>query len=46
MKIHYHHLSKTLHRPDVKIKSAEAKRTDVFRYKARQKSLEKRELFH
>ena len=45
MKIHYHHLSKTLHRPDVKIKSAEAKRTDVFRYKARQKSLEKRELF-
>jgi len=35
----------TLHRPDVKKKSAEAKRTVLFRQKAREKSLEKKELF-
>ncbi len=45
MSIHYSHLEHTLHRPDVKIKSAEAKRTKVFREKAKMKSLEKRELF-
>ena len=38
-------LEKTLHRPDVKIKSAQAKQTESFREKARIKSLEKRELF-
>jgi len=45
MDCHYKHLEHTLHRPDVKIKSVEAKRTGVFREKARKKSLEKRELF-
>jgi DNA gyrase subunit B len=45
MGLHYERLEKTLHRPDVKRKSAEAKRTPGFREKARQKSLEKRELF-
>ena len=45
MDFHYKHLEHTLHRPDVKIKSIEAKRTDVFRKKAREKSLAKRELF-
>jgi DNA gyrase subunit B len=45
MELHYERLEKTLHRPDVKQKSAEAKRTPEFRQKARQKSLEKRELF-
>ncbi|MFH0935883.1 MAG: DNA topoisomerase (ATP-hydrolyzing) subunit B [Candidatus Omnitrophota bacterium] len=45
MQVHYDHLEHTLHRPDVKIKSAEQKRTDMFRNKARKKSLEKRDLF-
>jgi len=45
MDFHYKHLEHTLHRPDVKIKSAEAKRTDTFRAKASKKSLEKREFF-
>ncbi len=45
MQFHYDHLEHTLHRPDVKIKSVEAKRTDIFRNKARKKSLEKRGLF-
>jgi len=45
MRFHYDHLEHTLHRPDVKIKSAQQKRTDAFRDKARKKSLEKRELF-
>ncbi|MEO8638003.1 MAG: toprim domain-containing protein [Candidatus Taylorbacteria bacterium] len=45
MAIHYSHLEHTLHRPDVKVKSAEAKRTGAFRIKARDKSLEKKELF-
>lgn len=45
MDFHYKHLEHTLHRPDVKIKSIEKKRTDSYRQKARQKSLEKRELF-
>ncbi|MFA5085187.1 MAG: DNA topoisomerase (ATP-hydrolyzing) subunit B [Candidatus Omnitrophota bacterium] len=45
MDFHYKHLEHTLHRPDVKIKSAEAKRTDAFRAKASKKSLEKREFF-
>ncbi len=31
MQFHYDHLEHTLHRPDVKIKSAEQKRTEVFR---------------
>ncbi|MBU4251685.1 MAG: DNA topoisomerase (ATP-hydrolyzing) subunit B [Candidatus Omnitrophica bacterium] len=45
MHCHYKHLEHTLHRPDVKIKSAEAKRTGMFREQARKKSLEKRDLF-
>jgi len=45
MSIHYTHLEKTLHRPDVKIKSAMARQTQTFRELARKKSLEKRELF-
>ncbi|MFH1457649.1 MAG: DNA topoisomerase (ATP-hydrolyzing) subunit B [Candidatus Omnitrophota bacterium] len=45
MQFHYVHLEYTLHRPDVKIKSAAQKRTDMFRNKARKKSLEKRGLF-
>ncbi|MBI2474217.1 MAG: intein-containing DNA gyrase subunit B [Candidatus Taylorbacteria bacterium] len=45
MAIHYAHLEHTLHRKDVKIKSAEAKREKAFREQARNKSLEKRELF-
>jgi len=45
MGIHHSHLEHTLHRPDVKIKSTEAKRTDEFRTRARNKSLEKKELF-
>ena len=45
MDFHYKHLEHTLHRPDVKIKSAEKKRTDAFRAKARKKALEKRDLF-
>ncbi|MFH1347672.1 MAG: DNA topoisomerase (ATP-hydrolyzing) subunit B [Candidatus Margulisiibacteriota bacterium] len=42
---HRRNLPETLHSPDGKKKSAEAKRTPEFRQKARQKSLEKRELF-
>lgn len=45
MNLHYQYIEKTLHRPDVKRKSIEAKRTDVYRQKARQKSIEKRDLF-
>ncbi len=45
MDCHYKHLEHTLHRPDVKIKSIEAKRTEAFKAKARRKSLEKRDLF-
>jgi DNA gyrase subunit B len=45
MNFHYKHLEHTLRRPDVKIKSAEAKRTNAFREKASKKSLEKREIF-
>jgi DNA gyrase subunit B len=45
MQLHYKHLEHTLHRPDVKRRSAEKKRTDVYRTKARHKSLEKRDLF-
>jgi DNA gyrase subunit B len=45
MTSHYKHLEHTLHRADVKRKSIEQKRTVAFRMKARQKSLEKRELF-
>jgi DNA gyrase subunit B len=45
MQFHYDHLAHTLHRPDVKIKSAEQKRTDIYRDKTRKKSLGKREFF-
>jgi len=45
MDYHYKHLEHTLHRPDVKIKSVEVKRTKAFRVKAREKTLEKREFF-
>lgn len=45
MDCHSKHLGRTLHRPDVKLRSAEAKRTDAFREKARQKTLEKRDFF-
>ncbi|MFH0940766.1 MAG: DNA topoisomerase (ATP-hydrolyzing) subunit B [Candidatus Omnitrophota bacterium] len=45
MGLHYKHLEHTLHRPDVKRRSAETKRTDVYRARARHKSLEKRDLF-
>jgi len=45
MDFHHKHLEHTLHRPDIKIKSIEAKRSDEFRRKARRKSLEKREFF-
>ncbi len=45
MNFHYDRLEHTLHRLDVKIKAINTKRTDVFREKARKKSLEKRELF-
>lgn len=43
--LHHDYIEHTLHRPDVKIKAIETKRTQSFRLKARQKSLEKRELF-
>ncbi len=42
---HHEHIEYTLHRPDVKIKSAEAKRTIGYREKARLKSLEKKDFF-
>ena len=42
---HHEHLEYTIHRPDVKIKSAEAKRVKEYREKARLKSLEKKDLF-
>ncbi|MBI5399704.1 DNA topoisomerase (ATP-hydrolyzing) subunit B [Candidatus Saganbacteria bacterium] len=45
MKLHYENLEHPLHRPDVKRKSIEAKRSLEFREKASQKNLEKRELF-
>ncbi len=45
MALHYARLKKTLHREDVKLKSAEAKKTPEFREKARVKSLEKSNLF-
>ncbi len=45
MAIHYAHLEKTLHRPDSKMKSIKTKQTLEFREKARNKSLEKSELF-
>ena len=45
MAIHYAYMAGTLHRPDVKRKAIETKRTNAYREKARQKSLEKRELF-
>lgn len=45
LSIHFSNLEKTLYRPDVKIKSTEARRTQEFREQARRKSLEKRELF-
>ncbi|MBI5873203.1 MAG: DNA topoisomerase (ATP-hydrolyzing) subunit B [Candidatus Omnitrophica bacterium] len=45
MQLHYKHLEHTLHRPDVKIKPAEKKRTDEFRAQARSKTLAKRGLF-
>jgi DNA gyrase subunit B len=43
--LHAVQLEKTLHRSDVKIKSTLAKQTEAFRKQAREKSLEKRELF-
>jgi len=45
MQVHCDHLEHTLHRPDIKIKSTEAKRTKEFRELARNKSLEKSGLF-
>ena len=45
MNFHYEQLKHTLHRPDIKIKSTEKRRTNIFREKARKKSLEKRDLF-
>jgi DNA gyrase subunit B len=45
MDFHYRHLEYTLHRTDIKIKSKGSKRTVVFREKARNKTLEKREFF-
>lgn len=45
MRLHQLMLEKGLHRPDVIQRSIAAKRTSAFRKKARQKSLEKRELF-
>jgi len=45
MSLHYKHLEYTLHRPDVKAKSIKGKQTDVFRGKARAKTLEKRDFF-
>ncbi|MEK7849400.1 MAG: DNA topoisomerase (ATP-hydrolyzing) subunit B [Candidatus Omnitrophota bacterium] len=45
MQLHYKHLEHTLHRPDVKRRSAEKKQTDAYRAMARHKTLEKRDLF-
>ncbi|OGG73175.1 hypothetical protein A3A38_04725 [Candidatus Kaiserbacteria bacterium RIFCSPLOWO2_01_FULL_53_17] len=45
MAIHYTYMEGALHRPDVKQKSIEAKRTTEYRERARHKSLEKRALF-
>ncbi|MDD5449892.1 MAG: DNA topoisomerase (ATP-hydrolyzing) subunit B [Candidatus Omnitrophica bacterium] len=45
MKLHYAHIEHTLHRKDSKLKSIKTKQTVEFREKARQKSLEKKELF-
>ena len=45
MKLHTEHIEKTLHRSDVKEKSINAKRTQEYRERAREKSLEKREIF-
>ncbi len=42
---HHEHIEHTLHRPDVKIKSAEAKKTLAYRKKASLKSLEKKDFF-
>jgi DNA gyrase subunit B len=44
-KLHCDTIEKTLHTPEVKLKSIQAKRTAEYRAKARSKSLEKRELF-
>ncbi|TRZ93557.1 DNA topoisomerase (ATP-hydrolyzing) subunit B [bacterium] len=44
MDFHYKHLGYTLHRPEVKVKAIERKRTAAYREKARCKTLEKREL--
>ena len=43
--LHTKHLEKTLHRDDVKEKCREIKRSAVYRARAREKSLEKRDLF-
>ncbi len=45
MAFHYAYMEGALHRPDVKRKSIEAKRTATYREKAWAKSLEKRKLF-
>jgi len=45
MAVHYAHIEHTLHRADVKKRSVEAKRTDAYRKKAREKALEKRAFF-
>ena len=45
MALHYAYMEGALHRPDVKQKSIETKRTAEYRERAREKSLEKRELF-
>ena len=45
MALHYAYMKGALHRPDVKLKSIETKRSLKYRALAREKSLEKRELF-
>ncbi|HBV00878.1 MAG TPA: intein-containing DNA gyrase subunit B [Candidatus Taylorbacteria bacterium] len=45
MALHYAYMKGALHRPDVKLRSIKAKQTLKYREAARQKSLEKRELF-
>ena len=45
LSLHTKHLEKTLHRDDVKEKCRQIKRTPEYRAHAREKSLEKRELF-
>ncbi len=45
MAVHYAHLENTLHRPDVKQRAIEAKRTGEFRKQAKEKSLEKKNFF-